>query len=48
MEKKDVMLCAWKFNESHTGVNIAAAILSHVRQWEIEVLYVFYETMLPI
>ena len=30
MEKKDVMLCAWKFDESHTGVNIAAAILSHV------------------
>ena len=32
MEKKDVMLCAWEFDESHTGVNIAVAILSHVRQ----------------
>ena len=36
MEKKDVMLCAWKFDELHTGVNIAAAILSHVHQWEVE------------
>ena len=36
MEKKDVMLRAWQFDESHTGVNISAAILSHVRQWEIK------------
>ena len=36
MEKKDVMLCAWQFDESHNGENISAAILSHVRQWEIE------------
>ena len=30
-----------KFNESHTGVNIAADILSHFRQWEIEDEIVF-------
>ena len=36
MEKKDVMLCAWRFDESHTGNNISGAILSHVRQWDIE------------
>ena len=36
MEKKDVMLCAWKFDESHTSANISAAILSHVHSWEIE------------
>jgi len=36
MEKKDVMLSAWKFDESHTGNNISTALLSHVRQWEIE------------
>ena len=36
MEKKDVMLCAWRFYESHTGNNISGAILSHVRQWDIE------------
>ena len=37
MENKDVMLCAWQFDESHNGENISAAIiLSHVRQWEIE------------
>ena len=36
MEKKDVMLCAWQFDESHTAANISAAILSHVRSWEIE------------
>ena len=35
MEKKDVMLCAWQFDESHTAANISA-ILSHVRSWEIE------------
>ena len=28
MDKKNVMLSAWKFDESHTGNNIAAAILS--------------------
>ena len=26
MEKKDVMLSAWQFDESHTGANISAAI----------------------
>ena len=36
MEKKDVMLYAWKFDESHTAANISAAILSHVHSWEIK------------
>ena len=36
MEKKNIMLCAWKFDESHTAANISAAILSHVHSWEIE------------
>ena len=36
MEKKDVMLTSWLFNESHTGANISTAILSHVQAWEIE------------
>ena len=36
MEKKDVMSCAWKFDKSHNGENISAALLSHVHQWEIE------------
>ena len=36
MEKKNVMLSAWKFDESHTADNIAASILSHVQSWEIE------------
>jgi len=34
MEKKDMMmLSAW---QSHTGVNISAAILSRLQEWEIE------------
>jgi len=36
METKDLMLCTWQFDESHNGENLSAAILSHVRQWEIE------------
>ena len=40
MEKKDVMLCAWQFDElhthTHTAPNISVTILSHVRSWEIE------------
>ena len=36
MEKKDVMLASWLFDECHTGANISAAILSHVQTWEIE------------
>jgi len=36
MEKKDVMLSAWQFDESHTGANISAAILSCLQEWEIE------------
>jgi len=34
IETKDIMLCAWQFDESHNGGNISAAILSHVHQWE--------------
>ena len=31
------MLCAWRFDESHTGINIILyAILSHVRQLDIK------------
>ena len=30
------MLCSWQFDESHTGENISAAILTHIRSWEIE------------
>ena len=36
MEKKDVMLNSWLFDESHTGANISSAILSHLQTWEIE------------
>ena len=36
MEKKDVMLSAWQFDESHTGANISAAILSRILEWDIE------------
>ena len=36
MEKKDVMLSAWQFDESHTGANISAAVLSHIQEWDIE------------
>ena len=36
MEKKDVMLSAWQFDESHTGANISAAILSRIQEWDIE------------
>ena len=36
MEKKHVMLSAWKFNETHCTDNISAAILSHIQSWEIE------------
>ena len=34
LEKKHVMLSAWKFNETHCADNISAAILS--QSWEIE------------
>ena len=36
MEKKDVTLHAWQFNESHNAANTSAAIVSHVHSWEIE------------
>ena len=36
MEKKHVMLSAWKFDQSHNADNISAAILSHNQSWEIE------------
>ena len=36
VEKKDVMLSAWQFDESHTGANISAAVLSRVQEWDIE------------
>ena len=36
MEKKDVMVTSWLFDESHTGANISAAILSCIQAWEIE------------
>ena len=36
MEKKDVMLTSWLFDESHTGANISSAILSRLQAWEIE------------
>jgi len=36
MEKKDVMLSVWQFDESHTGANISAAILSCLQELEIE------------
>ena len=36
MEKKDVMLTLWLFDESHTGANISSAILSRMQSWEIE------------
>ena len=36
MEKKDVMLTSWLFDESHTGANISSAILSRMQSWEIE------------
>ena len=31
-----MMLASWLFDESHTGANISAAILSRVQTWEIE------------
>ena len=31
MEKKHVMLSAWKFDQSHNADNISAAILSHIQ-----------------
>ena len=36
MEKKDIMLSAWQFDESHTGANISAAALSRIQEWDIE------------
>ena len=36
IEKKDVMLSAWKLDESHTGANISAAVLSHIQERDIE------------
>ena len=36
MEKKDMMLSTWQFDESHTGANISAAVLSRVQEWDIE------------
>ena len=31
-----MMLASWLFDESYTGANISAAILSRVQTWEIE------------
>ena len=36
MEKKDLMLSCWKFDESHTAENISSNILSHIQSWDIE------------
>lgn len=36
MKKKDVMLTSWLLDESHTGANISATILSRIQAWEIE------------
>ena len=36
MEKKDLMLSAWQFDESHTADNISVALLSHIQSWDIE------------
>jgi len=36
MEKKDVMLSAWQFDESHTGANISAAVMSRIQEWDLE------------
>ena len=36
MEKKDLMLRCWKFDESHTAENISSNILSHIQSWDIE------------
>ena len=30
------MLSAWQFDESHTGANISAAVLSRIQEWDIE------------
>ena len=35
-ENKSLMLSCWQFDESHTGDNISANILTHVRSWDIE------------
>ena len=36
MKKKDVMLTSWLLDESHTGANVSATILSHIQAWEME------------
>ena len=36
MEKKDLMLSAWQFDESLTADNISVAIPSHIQSWDIE------------
>ena len=36
MEKKDVMLTSWLFDESYTDANISSAVMSHMQSWEIE------------
>ena len=36
MKKKDVMLSAWQLDESCTGANISASILSCIQEWDIE------------
>ena len=36
MKKKDVMLTSWLLDESHTGANISATVLSRIQAWEIE------------
>ena len=36
MKKKDVMLTSWLLDESHTGANVSATILSRIQAWEIE------------
>ena len=30
------MLSAWQFDESHTGANISAAVLSYIQEWEVK------------
>ena len=36
MEKKDVMLSAWQCDKSHTGANISVAVMSRIREWDLE------------
>ena len=31
-----MILSVWQFDESHTGANISAAVLSRIQEWEVE------------